>query len=84
MIVQEINRTGDSALKRLHSASVEAAEKLIEVMRTTKNDEVKRKTANDILDRKFGKPNQPMSVQTKPAEQMTDDELAKLVQGGSN
>lgn len=84
VILEEMGRQGNVALKVIQQATQEAAETLIEVMRVSQNLETKRKAANDILDRQFGKPNQPVSLDTKPADQMTDEELARLAQSGSN
>lgn len=79
-VLELIHQQGDEALAKLHEASLEAAETLIEVMQEAENAETKRKAANDILDRKYGKPNQPYTTKTVPAEQMSDDDLAKVLQ----
>lgn len=80
MLLRLLHQTGDQAIKRLHDAAEEAAQTLIHVMQTAENKETQRKAANDILDRKYGKPNQPYSVAEKAADQYTDEELAKMAQ----
>lgn len=77
-VLELIHKTGDATMEVLHKASIEAAEYLVDVVGNEKvNAETRRKAANDILDRKYGKPNQPYSQSTIPVEQMSDEELAK-------
>lgn len=64
----------------LKVAAEEAATELVEIMRTVENQEVKRKACNDILDRNYGKPNQPMSVTKKNADEMSLEEINKRLQ----
>lgn len=80
MLLERIHNTGDSAMKILQDAAAEAAQRLVEIARTATNLEVKRKANNDILDRKYGKPNQPHSMTTKAANELTDEELSKHLQ----
>lgn len=80
-ILERMHGTGDKAMQILHEASVKAAERLIEIAKTAVNEECKRKANNDILDRRYGKPNQPYTVQTKQANELEDSELAKIAQG---
>lgn len=75
-----IHEQCDETMRKLHEASLKAAETLVNVMETSENTETKRKAANDILDRKYGKPNQPYTRQEKPASEMPDDEIAKFLQ----
>lgn len=78
--LQAIHSGSDAVMKKLHEAADLAADKLIGILETEGvAAEVLRKTANDVLDRKYGKPNQPYSTQAKPVEQMSDDELAKYL-----
>ena len=84
LILSRIHGSSDAAMKALQDASLAAAMRLIEIAETAKNEEVKRKANNDILDRKYGKPNQPYTLATKGAHEMSDDELAKAVQSGNN
>lgn len=81
LVLEMIHREGDETMKKLHDASVKAAETLVNVMNDAENKaETRLKAANDILDRKYGRPNQPHTSRTIPAEQLTDDDLARLVQ----
>lgn len=78
-ILELIHRQGDKTLETLHNASLEAAEKLIEIMQEAENVETKRKACNDILDRRYGKPNQPIALKNLSPDQMSDEELAKFL-----
>lgn len=79
LIVSLIHGRGDAAIDTLHKAAEEAAETLIENMRLAKKAGafgIVRQNANDILDRKYGKPNQPTTVTTrKTVEEMTVAEI---------
>ena len=81
MILERMHGTGDAAMKVLQDASVAAAKRLVQIAETAENMETKRKANNDILDRKYGKPNQPYSVSQKAANELHDSELAKIAQG---
>ena len=74
-----VHGTADKAMARLQEETLAAAERLIEIAKNAENDETRRKANNDILDRKYGKPNQPYSVANKSACELSDGELAKLV-----
>lgn len=83
MILERIHGTADKAMQVLQDAAEAAAKRLVSLAENAKNDEVKRKANNDILDRKYGKPNQPYSVKQRTAEDISDAELAKLVQSNN-
>ena len=79
LIVELIHGRGDAAMDKLHKAAEEAADALISNLREAVAEgclgEV-RQTANSILDRKYGKPNQPTTVTTrKTVEEMTVAEI---------
>jgi hypothetical protein len=78
-----VHGSSDAAMALLQKESLAAAERLIVIAKNAKNEEVKRKANNDILDRKYGKPNQPYSVRQATAKEMNDDELAKIAFGNS-
>lgn len=80
MLLERVHGTADKAMKVLQDAAEEAALRLVAIAESAKNEEVKRKANNDILDRKYGKPNQPYTYNEKPAEDLSDAELAKAVQ----
>jgi predicted transcriptional regulator len=79
MVLGKIHENGDKTLEVLAAESLAAAERLIELAKTAENDEVRRKANNDILDRKYGKPNQPMSVRNVSPEEVSDAELVKAL-----
>ena len=79
-ILEEIRKRGDEAMQALWNAAPVAAETLVEIAKTAENLETKRKACNDILDRKYGKPNQPYSVKDAAAEDLQDSELVKIIQ----
>jgi len=74
-----LHGTSDKAMKALQDASEASALRLIQLAATAKNEETRRKANNDILDRKYGKPNQPYTHTEKPANELSDAELAKFV-----
>jgi hypothetical protein len=76
-ILKEIENAGrEPVIEVLQGAAVEAAQTLVEVMREAENKETKRKAANDILDRKLGKANQPITVsQNADPSTMTLEEI---------
>lgn len=80
-ILEKMHGTGDKAMQRLHAAADECAKRLIDLAATAQNEECKRKANNDVLDRRYGRPNQPYTVQTKQANELADSELAKIAQG---
>lgn len=80
LLLEQLHGSVDSAMQYLQEAAVGAAKRLVEIAETATNIEVKRKANNDILDRKYGKPNQPHSMTTKAANELTDEELSKHLQ----
>lgn len=83
LVLSEIHKKGEEALAVLSAATVESAKALIAIMREAENLETKRKACNDILDRRYGKPNQPMSMSGKSADELSNEELAKIVSGNN-
>jgi hypothetical protein len=81
LILERMHGTGDKAMQMLHDATIGAAERLIQIAETSENDETRRKANINILEAKYGKPNQPYSLAVKPAEALADSELAKIAQG---
>lgn len=78
-ILTEIKKVYDPTLQLLQNESFASAERLIEIAKVAKNEETKRKANINILEIKYGKPNQPMTVQRKAASEMSDADLMKLV-----
>lgn len=79
LILNLVHSAGDDAMKRLHDAATRAAEILIDSLEDeSMNHETKRKTCNDILDRRFGKPNQPVTHK-RDLNALTDAELAAML-----
>ena len=81
LVLEAIQKNGEQALEYLSTHSLAAAKRLVEISETAANEETRRKANNDILDRRYGKPNQPMSVSSKRAEEMSDAELMKVING---
>ena len=79
LVLTEIHKHGDAALEFLAQETLEAAKRLVDIARNAENDETRRKANNDILDRKYGKPNQPVALTQKRAEEMSDDELMAVL-----
>lgn len=93
LILKEVMRIGRTKIAAVLDAEVlPSVKKLIDVRDSEKaSPDVQRKAANDLLDRVFGKPNQPISRTedtAKDARLMSDAEIAeeiqKLKQRGSN
>lgn len=84
MVVEEIQRSGRSTIDALvQGAALDSVMKLIELRDAEKSPvETQRKAANDILDRAFGKPNQPITHREEQVAEMSDAELADLVSRG--
>lgn len=76
----KMEQHSDKALSKLHEATEKAAEELIKLINDAENQEVKRKACINVLEFKYGKPNQPYSKTEKPAKDMSDDEIAKFLQ----
>lgn len=72
---------GDAVHKLLGEEALKAAERLIQISSDAKiNVETRRKANNDILDRVYGRPNQPYTEEkVTNVESLSDEELAKLV-----
>ena len=81
MLLGRMHGAGDRAMARLQEEALAAAERLINIAKTAENDETRRKANNDILDRKYGKPNQPYTTSNKSAEEIGDSELMKIAKG---
>jgi hypothetical protein len=79
LVLEEIHRKGQEALDYLSQHSLKAAQRLVEISENAANEETRRKANNDILDRRYGKPNQPMSVSNKKADELSDEELMKII-----
>lgn len=81
LVLEEIVKAGRVGVRELLQAEViPSIEKLVSVRDSdVASPDVQRKAANDILDRVFGKPNQPISHrdETKDLTQMTDAEIAE-------
>lgn len=78
-ILEEIEKAGrEPVMQLLKVAALDAAQRLIDIAEGAENDETRRKANNDILDRTFGKSTNHVSVTTKAAASMTDEELAAI------
>jgi predicted transcriptional regulator len=82
MMVQELRKQGqDEVQVLLRGEAAAAVQRLINISKTAPNEETKRKANNDILDRVYGKPNQPISQTRIDPSSLPDSELVKLVEG---
>lgn len=80
-VLLEIERAGREPVRQmLQGESLDAAQRLVELAKEAKSEETKRKANNDILDRVFGKPNQPITHEVKDPSELSDEELAKIAQ----
>lgn len=79
ILLSRLHASGDKAMAKLHSECEAAVERLIMIAMHAKNDETRRKANNDILDRKYGRPNQPHSLGSKSTDECTDAELVAIV-----
>lgn len=84
MILGEIRQNADPALALLANAALDSAQRLIDIAINSENDETRRKANNDILDRKYGKPNQPMTVKDVSPSELSDAELVKYLGDNHN
>ena len=84
MIVDEIAKAGRPEVEViLQGAALDSVNKLIEIRDSEQaSPDVQRKAANDLLDRVFGKPNQPISHSQVEANSLSDAELAKCIASG--
>ena len=82
MVLEMTHKSGDVAMELLHKTALLAAQKLEGIIKDPEvNKETLRKACNDVLDRKFGKPNQPYTTQRVDPSKMSDGELEKLIAG---
>ena len=83
-ILCEIESAGrEPVIQLLQTAAYDAAKRLVDIATSAENLETKRKANNDILDRVFGKPNQPVTTTsigdpTKLSEDAIDQRLKEL------
>jgi predicted transcriptional regulator len=71
---------GDAVAQVLSQQALPSVMKLIELRDSEKAAaEVQRKAANDLLDRIFGKPNQPVTHHQENLDEMTDAELQEVI-----
>lgn len=77
-VLDLISRAGaKDVIEIFQRAAPKAALDLIEIAESAENDETRRKANNDLLDRVFGKPNQPVThTQIKDPRTMSDAEIA--------
>lgn len=86
IIVEEIALAGRSEVEVvLQGAALDSVNKLIEIRDDADaSKDVQRKAANDLLDRVFGKPNQPMTHANVDLDTLSDAELAKIAKSGKH
>jgi len=79
-ILKQIHENGGNAVAQvLSQQALPSVMKLIELRDNEKvAAEVQRKSANDLLDRIFGKPNQPVTHSQADLNELSDEELAKI------
>lgn len=88
LIYQEMRRAGRDAVREtLEVQALPSIQKLIELRDDVevyaKNPDIARKAANDLLDRVYGKPNQPITRTEKvELDSLTDQQLAEIVKNG--
>lgn len=80
-ILKQIHSNGGDAVATvLSQQALPSVMKLIELRDSEEvQKEVQRKAANDLLDRIFGKPNQPVTHRQEDLAEMTDAELQAIV-----
>ena len=80
-ILKQIHSNGGDAVAQVLSAqALPSVMKLIELRDNEKvAAEIQRKSANDLLDRIFGRPNQPVTHRTEDLQEMSDAELQAIV-----
>lgn len=83
LIAEELTQAGRSRVEYILSEqAVPSLEKLITLRDDPEvNKEVQRKAANDLLDRIFGKPNQPITHKTIDPNELSNEELARIARG---
>lgn len=83
LVLEEIKKTCDPALQLILNESYDAASRVIEISKTAESEEVRRKANESILDRKWGKASQPMSIVSgKDMSALPDAELEKIIAEG--
>jgi hypothetical protein len=88
-LVEEINSAGrNEVVQMFKGAALDVAERMIEIVNNPESrDSDKISAGHMILDRLFGKPNQPMEVNLNDSslKSMSDEQLLKIATGnGSN
>lgn len=80
-ILKQIHDNGGEAVAVvLQQQALPSVMKLIELRESEKvAAEVQRKAANDLLDRIFGRPNQPVTHRSEDLQEMSDAELQAIV-----
>ncbi len=72
---------GDAVATVLSQQALPSVMKLIELRDSEEvAAEIQRKSANDLLDRIFGRPNQPVTHRQEDLDAMSDQELQAIVQ----
>lgn len=82
MVLEELNRAGRKKIDELLDAQVIPSLQKIISIRDNPDAPIReqRCAANDILDRVFGKPNQPMSFKhERDLSKLSDDELKQII-----
>lgn len=84
IILAEITKAGrDQVETVLQGEALESVLKLIDIRDSEKAPvETQRKAANDILDRVYGKPNQPVQHSDVDAKTLTDKQLMEIARRG--
>lgn len=84
IILAEITKAGrDQVETVLQGEALESVLKLIDIRDNEKAPiETQRKASNDILDRVYGKPNQPVSHADIDAKALTDKQLMEIARRG--
>ena len=86
LVTQQLAQFSDRAMLELRGEALGAARRLIELSKDTDiNPEIYRKANNDVLDRVYGKPNQPYTHRQIDPSKMSDEELmAEWEKGRTN
>lgn len=75
-LINEAKKTVQDELRALlESQAIPSIQKLVQVRDNSDKGSDVIAASNSILDRFLGKPTQPIVTETKPVEQLTDDEL---------
>jgi hypothetical protein len=86
IILGEITKAGRDAVEVLLNAEdLNSLAKLIDIRDDPETPkEVVRKCCNDVLDRKYGKPNQPITTTVGDPKTMSDLELVRVLRSGKS